>query len=79
MNQLMPQRKDMPTCLLYMPLSDSCATVLNQPANITNSTRKPSSSITLPPVMLFIEKAAPKPSKAMATAAVIGQCDRPGT
>ena len=75
----MLQRNDASTFLLYRRASDSPITVPNQPNSITSRTANPAATIQGPAATLFIQSAAPMPSRSSATDPTSGQYEGCGT
>ncbi len=79
MNQLIPQRNERSTFVLYSRCSDSPITVPNQPNIIVSSTAAPTSTSHGPIAYALNQAAAPPAISSSAHEPVIGQYDGCGT
>ena len=78
MNQLIPQRKEVSTCLPYLPPSDSRITVPNQPNIMYIRTAKPNATTHRPGATSLTHIAAPPPRHSNASEPKIGKYDGSG-
>jgi hypothetical protein len=73
MNQIIPMRNEVSTCLLYRPDSDSRITVPNQPKIITMSSAMPTNMIGLPAPTSLSQRPAPPTVPSRPNEPTIGQ------